>query len=104
MSKKIFVGNLSFDTTEAEVRELFEEYGKIDSLAWITDRQTSRFRGFCFVEMDSALAAKAISGLDGKEIDGRTLKVNEAQQREKRKKGGHERVRRGNSRFPDSGG
>ena len=89
MSKKVYVGNLSFDATEDSVRELFAEYGNVESVAWITDRDTGRFRGFCFVEMDSADANKAISALDGKEVEGRNLKVNEAKPREDRSGGGN---------------
>lgn len=104
LSKKVYVGNLSFDATEDDVRELFGEYGEVDSVAWITDRDSGRFRGFCFVEMDAAAASKAISALDGKEIDGRNLKVNEARPREERSGGGGRRGGGGRSRFPDSGG
>lgn len=78
MSKKIYVGNLSFNATEAQVREMFEEYGTVDSVAWITDRETGRFRGFCFVEMEESSANAAIKALDGMEYDGRALRVNEA--------------------------
>jgi len=105
LPKKVYVGNLSFDTTEDNVRELFNEFGTIESLAWITDRDTGRFRGFCFVEMDAAEAGKAIAALDGKEVDGRNLKVNEAKPREDRsgpKQGGGRG--RGGNRFPHSGG
>lgn len=116
MTKKVYVGNLSFNTTEDEVRELFGEYGNVESVAWITDRDTGRFRGFCFVEIDDAAAAKAISGLDGKEVDGRNLKVNEARPREDRGGGGRRGGGgggyrgggggggRGGNRYPDSGG
>jgi cold-inducible RNA-binding protein len=116
LSKKVYVGNLSFDATEDSVRELFAEYGNVESVAWITDRDTGRFRGFCFVEMDSADASKAISALDGKEIDGRNLKVNEARPREERggggrrgggggyNRGGGGGNRGGGNRYPDSGG
>ena len=107
MSKKVYVGNLSFDATEGSVRELFAEYGNVESVAWITDRDTGRFRGFCFVEMDAASAAKAISALDGKDVDGRNLKVNEARPREDRsggRRGGGGYNRGGGTRFPDSGG
>ena len=111
LSKKIYVGNLSFDATEDSVRELMAEFGTIESIAWITDRDTGRFRGFCFVEMDAAAATKAISGLDGKDIDGRNLKVNEARPREERSGGGNRGGgnrgggnRGGGDRYPDSGG
>jgi RNA recognition motif-containing protein len=110
LSKKVYVGNLSFDATEDSVRELFAEYGNVESVAWITDRDTGRFRGFCFVEMDASAATKAISALDGKDVDGRNLKVNEARPREERGGGGRRGGNRGGgrrgsgNRFPDSGG
>ena len=77
MSKKIYVGNLPFTATEDEVRELFSQHGAVHSVALITDRDTGRPRGFGFVEMDNTEAA--ISALDGKEMGGRELRVNEAQ-------------------------
>jgi RNA recognition motif-containing protein len=88
LSKKLFVGNLSFNATEDEVRELFSEHGTIESLAWITDRDTGRFRGFCFIEMDEGAATSAIAALDGQDYQGRSLRVNEAQPREDRGGGG----------------
>lgn len=76
---KIFVGNFSFSTTEADLRALFEPYGAIDNVSVVTDRQTGRSRGFGFVEMgNKSEAEKAIEGLNGKESGGRTLNVNEA--------------------------
>ena len=78
MSKKLYVGNLSYSMTEAQVRELFEEHGTVDSIAWITDRDTGRFRGFCFVEMEESAANAAIKSVNGVLIDGRELNVNEA--------------------------
>jgi RNA recognition motif-containing protein len=108
LSKKVYVGNLSFETTESDVRELMGEYGNIESVAWITDRDTGRFRGFCFVEIEEEAAAKAISALDGKEVDGRNLKVNEARPRVERGGGGGQNRgggnRSGGNRYPDSGG
>ena len=88
LSKKVYVGNLSFQATEDEVNDLFAEYGKVESLAWITDRDTGRFRGFCFVEMEPAAADAAIEALDGKDVGGRNLRVNEARPKEKRSGGG----------------
>lgn len=88
MSKKMYVGNLSFDTTEAQVRDLFAPYGTVESVAMITDRDTGRFRGFCFVEMETSAANAAIAALDGKEVEGRSLRVNEARPREERGGGG----------------
>ena len=84
MSKKLYVGNLSFDTTEEQVRGLFAEHGEIESLAMINDRDTGRFRGFCFVELDANAAASAIKALDGLHFGGRDLRVNEAKPREDR--------------------
>ncbi len=80
--KKIYIGNLSFDSTEADIRTLFEQHGAVQSVNLITDRETGRSRGFGFVEMDSA--EEAIKALDGTEVGGRALKVNEARPREDR--------------------
>ena len=91
MSKKMYVGNLSFNATEDSVRELFSEFGKVESVAMINDRDTGRFRGFCFVEMETSAANAAIKALDGQEVDGRDLKVNEAKPREERSGGGGNR-------------
>ena len=102
MAKKIYVGNLSFNSSEDEVRELFAEYGEVSSVAMITDRDTGRFRGFCFVEMAEAGADAAIQALDGKDVDGRSLRVNEARPREDRGGGGGNRGggnRGGNDRW-----
>jgi len=88
VTKKIYVGNLSFNATEAEVREMFEEYGEVHSVAMINDRDTGRFRGFCFVEMDDQAAEAAIEAMDGTEVGGRALRVNEAREREERGRGG----------------
>ncbi len=79
MAKKIYIGNMSYDTTENTLRELFAAHGEVVSVSVITDRETGRPRGFAFVEMASDAAANAaISALDGQSVDGRTLKVNEA--------------------------
>ncbi len=79
LNNKIYVGNLSFNTTEEELRQLFEQHGSVSSVAVITDRETGRPRGFAFVEMgDGDSAATAISRLDGREFGGRALRVNEA--------------------------
>lgn len=88
MAKKVYVGNLSFTATEADVRDLFSEFGEVESVAWITDRETGRFRGFCFVEMAPSAADAAIAALDGAEVDGRNLRVNEARPPEDRGGGG----------------
>src|SRR5215470_19227186 len=84
MSKKIYVGNLSYQTTEGDLSTLFEEVGQVDSVSVITDRDTGRSKGFALVEMSSEDADKAIAQLNGKELDGRTLTVNEARPREER--------------------
>jgi cold-inducible RNA-binding protein len=77
--KNLFVGNMSFQTTEADLRALFEPFGQITRVHLAMDRETGRARGFAFVEMpNDAEAAKAIAELDGKELGGRNLKVNEA--------------------------
>ena len=87
MTKKLYVGNLSFNATEQQVQELFAEFGKVDSIAMITDRDSGRFRGFCFVEMEDSAANAAINALNGKLVDDRELKVNEARPREERSGG-----------------
>ena len=96
LAKKLYVGNLPFSTTEDEVRELFEEFGTIESLAMINDRDTGRFRGFCFIEMEADAADEAISALNGSSFSGRNLTVNEARPREDR--GGGSRGGGGNRR------
>jgi len=83
--KNLFVGNISFKTTEAELTALFQQLGQVTRVHMGTDRATGRARGFAFVEMpNDDEAAKAISGLDGKEFGGRNLKVNEARPRPER--------------------
>lgn len=81
MSKKLYVGNLSFDTTEEQVREMFTEFGSVESVVMITDRDSGNFRGFCFVEMEPTAANAATSALNGKDMGGRTLTVNDARPR-----------------------
>ncbi len=81
MTKKIYVGNLPFSATEAQVRELFEAHGTVHSVNLIEDRDTGRPRGFGFVEMDEGSAEGAISALSGKVLDDRELNVNEARPR-----------------------
>jgi RNA recognition motif-containing protein len=77
--KSLFVGNLSFQATESELTALFQPFGQVGRIHIVTDRETGRARGFAFVEMlNDAEAAKAIATLDGKEMGGRNLKVNEA--------------------------
>ncbi|MCA9918474.1 MAG: RNA-binding protein [Anaerolineales bacterium] len=96
----MYVGNLSFKATEEDVRNLFEEHGTVESIAMINDRDTGRFRGFCFVEMEDNEALSAIEALDGYEHDGRALRVNEARPREERGGGGS----RGGGGFRSGGG
>lgn len=78
---KIYVGNLPFSADEGQVRSLFEQHGTVESVALINDRETGRPRGFGFVEMPRADAQRAIQALNGKEMGGRPLRVNEAQER-----------------------
>ena len=78
MSKKIYVGNLSFSTTEEEITSLFEEMGAVETVSIITDRDTGRSKGFGFVSMNDEDADKAIEAMNGKEVGGRALTVNEA--------------------------
>ena len=87
MATKLYVGNLPFNATEEEVRELFSQVGDVQSVKVITDRETGKSRGFCFVEMDNADAA--ISELNGKDLGGRKITVSEAREREQRPGGGN---------------
>jgi RNA recognition motif-containing protein len=80
----IYVGNLPFSATEDEVRSLFEKHGKVESVKLINDRETGRPRGFCFVEMSSSDAQTAIAQMNGFNMGGRPLRVNEAQERPSR--------------------
>jgi cold-inducible RNA-binding protein len=88
LTKKVYVGNLSFDATEQQVQDMFNEFGKVESIAMINDRDSGRFRGFCFVEMEDSAANAAINALNGKIVDERDLRVNEAKPREDRSGGG----------------
>jgi cold-inducible RNA-binding protein len=98
--KNIFVGNLSFSATEDSVRTLFEAYGTVDRVNLITDRDSGQARGFGFVEMsNNAEGDRAIAGLNGKELDGRALNVNEARPKEDRGGGGGGRGGHGGSGF-----
>ncbi len=83
--KKLYIGNIPFETTEDEIRALFEPFGPVESLDLINDRDTGRFRGFVFVELEDDVADKARKELDGKELGGRMLRVNEAEDRPKRR-------------------
>ena len=91
MSKKIYVGNIPFTSTESQVRELFEQYGTVESIAWITDRDTGRFRGFAFIEMEESSANAAINSLNSQMLDGRELRVNEARPKTDNRGGGNDR-------------
>ena len=85
MSKKIYVGNISFNAQENELRDLFAQYGEVVDVKIIVDRYTDRSKGFGFVEMqDDSAGEAAISSLNGKDFLGRELKVNEAQERKER--------------------
>ena len=82
--KSIYVGNLSFSATEDEVRDLFGQYGEVQSVKLISDRENGRPRGFGFVEMDDDAAEAAIGALNGQDLGGRTLRINEARERPQR--------------------
>jgi RNA recognition motif-containing protein len=91
MMTKIYVGNLSWTSSEADVRDAFAQYGTVHSAAVVNDRETGRSRGFGFVEMDDADAQAAIRGLDGSTVQGRALKVSEAKARTERSGGPSDR-------------
>jgi len=94
--KNIFVGNLDFNTSEEELRQLFEPYGQVDRVSILTDRETGRSRGFGFVEMSSSEdGEKAIAALNGSQVGGRTLNVNEARPKAERAGSGSGRDRGG---------
>jgi RNA recognition motif-containing protein len=82
LTKKLYIGNLPFSTTEADLREAFEQHGTVESINVITDRETGRPRGFAFIEMDDAGATAARGALDGKDLGGRNIRVDEAHDRE----------------------
>lgn len=89
MSKKLFVGSLSWDTSDDVLRQAFERFGKLLEVKVITDRDTARSRGFGFITFDDpSNADKAITEMDGTELDGRTIKVDEAQEKTARGGGG----------------
>jgi RNA recognition motif-containing protein len=89
MNTRLYVGNLSFNTTADGVRTAFQQFGTVSDVHLVTDRETGRSRGFAFVTMGTTEeAAKAIEGMDGKTLDGRPLRVNEAEQRQARGGGG----------------
>jgi cold-inducible RNA-binding protein len=89
MSKKLFVGGLSWNTNDDSLRQAFEQYGEIVEAKVIADRDTGRSRGFGFVTLaDGAAADRAVAEMDGTELDGRTIRVNEAQEKKPRSGGG----------------
>ena len=100
MSKRIYVGNLSYQTTENDLTTLFEEVGQVESVNVTMDRDTGRSKGFAFVEMSNEDADKAITQFNGTEVNGRALTVNEARPREDRSSGGN----RGGGRNNGGGG
>lgn len=81
MVKSIYVGNIPFGATEDEIRNMFAQYGEVQSIKFINDRETGRFRGFGFVEMNEEDAKAAITALNGAQMGGRSLRINEAQER-----------------------
>ncbi|MGD8902800.1 MAG: RNA-binding protein [Anaerolineae bacterium] len=88
MTQNLFVGNLSYETTEEKLRTLFDEFGQTESVRLISDRYTGRSRGFAFVEMSTEQAAEeAMSGMNNKQIDGREIKVEKAKPRPERDRG-----------------
>lgn len=100
--KNIFVGNLSFNTSEDELRRAFEAYGPVDRVSIMMDRDTGRSRGFGFVEMsNNEDGEKAIAGLNGSQVGGRTINVNEARPKAEKGGGGYGRDRggRGSNRY-----
>jgi len=86
VASKLYVGNIPFNATEDQINEMFSQFGEVHSVKIITDRESGRSRGFCFVEMENANAA--IEGLNGKDMGGRKLSVSEAREKERRNGGG----------------
>lgn len=101
---KIYVGNLPFSATEDQVRALFEAHGKVESISLPSDRETGRPRGFGFVEMSSGDAARAIQAVNGQSLDGRALRVNEAQDKPRGGAGGGNRGGGGRGGYGGGGG
>jgi len=94
MTEKVYVGNLSYNTTEGTLRTLFSEFGEIESISMITDRETGRPKGFAFVEMATQQAAeKSISALNGKMVDDREIKVDKAKPQADRRQSSGRRPR-----------
>ena len=96
---KIYVGNLPFTATDAEIRTLFSEHGTVETVSLPMDRETGRPRGFGFVEMNRADASRAIQNLNGKDLGGRALRVNEAQDKPRSGGGGGGGMRNGAGRY-----
>ena len=95
MEKKLYVGNLSYDSTQEDIRTLFETYGAVNDVFIVKDRESGRPRGFAFVSMDTAESMQAaVDGLNGKEFMGRVLAINEARPREDRGQRNHHRENR----------
>jgi RNA recognition motif-containing protein len=104
LNKKLYVGNIPFTCTEAELGDLFGQHGTVTSVKVITDRETGRPRGFAFVEMDAEGAQAAMRALDGSQMGGRPMRVNEAMERERGGDRGGDRGGRGGDRGGDRGG
>lgn len=103
--KNLYVGNLPHSTSESELRSLFEAHGQVDKVSMVADRETGRSRGFAFVEMtDAGEAEKAIAALNGSELGGRTLKINEAKPKTDRPRSGQGFGRSGGGRNSGGGG
>ncbi|MDR0746864.1 MAG: RNA-binding protein [Helicobacteraceae bacterium] len=82
--KQLYVGNLPYQATENEIKAVFAAHGEVSAVRMMNDRETGRFRGFCFVEMEDSGAQKAIDALNDQDFGGRKLRVNEAREREAR--------------------
>jgi RNA recognition motif-containing protein len=105
MNTRLYVGNLSFNTNAEGVRAAFQEFGTVSDVHLVSDRETGRSRGFAFVTMGTPEeAAKAIEGMDGRTLDGRPLRVNEAEQRQARGGGGGGGFRSGGGGYGGGGG
>jgi cold-inducible RNA-binding protein len=103
--KNLYVGNLPHSTTEAELRNLFQAHGEVEKVSMVTDRETGRSRGFAFVEMTNAgEAEKAIAALNGTELGGRALKINEAKPKTDAPRGGGQRFGGGGGGGRQGGG
>ena len=99
MSKKVFIGNLPFQTTESDLTNTFAQYGRVESVQIITDRETGRSKGFGFIVMDEQAADEAIAEISGSMVDGRTLTVNEAKPMVRKNSGGGSQGRGGRDRY-----